>query len=268
MAPRRPARGSDSVPGARSSNRLAREGYVDRSRQPLEILAFVAPLVIIYEFGLVFALRGAEGTLTNGAHEELVRFFSSIGIDPSRLNIPALGLPGVGLLLVLLVWQVLVRKPWTVHLPTVLLMVVESVLLALPLLVLAQVVSRAFIPAGPQGILQLSPFGRVAMSIGAGIYEELIFRMLLISLLHTICCTMLHMSQWWGIALSIALSAVLFALYHPIHTATGGWDLRRATFFVLAGGYFGVLYVVRGFGICVGAHAFYDIAAVVLLNSE
>ena len=181
---------------------------------------------------------------------------------------PTLALPGIPLLLVLVVWQLLVRRPWTLHLPTVAGMVLESILLALPLLVLAQVVSRAFIPAGPESMTQLGTFGRIAMSIGAGLYEELIFRMVLFSLLHTLFVNLFAMSERWGIALSIALSAVLFALYHPIHTASGGWDLRRATFFLLAGLFFGVLYIVRGFGIVVGAHAFYDIAAVVLLSSE
>ncbi|MSR70382.1 MAG: CPBP family intramembrane metalloprotease [Phycisphaerales bacterium] len=268
MASRRSASGPERASGSGTTTRVSREGYFDRSRQPLEILAFVAPLVVIYEIGLVYALRTTGGTLTNGAHEELVRFFSSIGIDPARLSVPALGLPGVGLLLVLILWQLLVRRPWTLHIPTVGLMVLESILLALPLLVLAQVVSRAFIPAGPEALPQLSTFGGISMCIGAGLYEELIFRMVLFSLLHTIFVNLFRMPERWGIVLSIALSALLFALYHPIRTSAGAIDLRRATFFVLAGGFFGVLYIVRGFGIVVGAHAFYDIAAVVLFSNE
>ncbi len=268
MASRRSARGPARASGPGNSSRDSRGGYFDCSRQPLEILAFVAPLVVIYEIGLIYALRGAGGTLTNGAHEELVRFFSNIGIDPARLNVPTLALPGVGLVLVLIVWQLLVRRPWTLHLPTVALMVVESALLALPLLVLAQVVSRAFIPAASEGIGQLSTWGGISMCIGAGLYEELIFRMVLCSLLHTLFVNVFQFSERWGIALSIALSALLFALYHPIRTSAGAIDPRRATFFLLAGVFFGLLYVVRGFGIAVGAHAFYDIAVVVLLSDE
>lgn len=268
MASRRSARGPEQSSRPRTASRDSSGGYFDRSRQPLEIFAFVAPLVVIYELGLAYALRGDGGTLTNGAHEELVRFFSNIGVDPARLNLPTLALPGVGLLLVLIVWQVLVRRPWTLHLSTVALMLVESVLLALPLLVLAQVISRALIPAAPETMTQLSTFGRISMSIGAGLYEELIFRMLLFSLLHTLFVNVLQTSERWGIVLSIAISALLFALYHPIRTSAGEVDLRRALFFLAAGVFFGVLYIVRGFGIVVGAHAFYDIAVVVLLSNE
>ena len=64
------------------------------------------------------------------------------------------------------------------------------------------------------------------------------------------------------------ISAVLFALYHPLKTGAGVLEIRRAAFFLLAGVYFGVLYVVRGFGIAVATHALYDIAVVVLLTDD
>ncbi|MSQ89925.1 MAG: CPBP family intramembrane metalloprotease [Phycisphaerales bacterium] len=242
--------------------------YFDRSRQPLEILLFLAPFVVFYEIGLELALRGSQGTWTNGAHERLFRLFANFGVDATRLSLPALALPALALLVVLLVWQMLLRKPWTVHLPTVVGMFAESVLFALALLVIAQLITRAFIPAAPETIQELSTIGRIAMSVGAGLYEELIFRMAMLSLLHTVFVDLLRIPERWGIAIAIAISAVLFAWYHPLWNATGALDLRRATFFVVAGLFFGVLYVVRGFGIVVGAHAFYDIAAVVLLAGD
>ncbi|MSR44473.1 MAG: CPBP family intramembrane metalloprotease [Phycisphaerales bacterium] len=268
MATRRTDGSSKSRRPSATDSRKVATSYFDRSQQPLEILALLAPLVILYEIGLVVALRGTDGTLTNGAHDGLLRFFANFGVDAARLNLPALALPAIALLVVMIVWQILLRKPWTIHLPTVAGMIAESVLFALPLLVIAQLVSRAFVPAAPESITELGTFGRVAMSIGAGLYEELIFRMVVLSLLHSVCADLFQMSQRWGIAIAVVVSAVLFALYHPLHTSSGTLDLRRATFFVVAGLFFGVLFVVRGFGIVVGTHAFYDIAAVVLLAPE
>ena len=270
MATRRGARGKERSAGSSSlfNTRGGGSSYFERSKQPLEILALIAPLIVLYEIGLIFFLRGSHGTLTNGAHESLLRFFSNFGVDPARLNLPTLALPAVALVVVMIVWQILVRKPWSIDLPTIGGMAIESALFALSLLVFAQLISRAFTPAMPDSISQLSPFGKIAISIGAGLYEEMIFRMILLSLLHTVFVDLLRMPERWGIGVAIGISAVLFALYHPLKTGAGVLDFRRAAFFLLAGVYFGVLYVVRGFGIAVATHAMYDIAVVVLLTDD
>jgi membrane protease YdiL (CAAX protease family) len=269
--PRRGAAGTSS-----SLRRKAEAGqtYWDRSKQPLEILALVAPLVVIYEIGLVWALRAERGTITNRAHEGLLRLFDAVGID-----IMVMALPAAAVVVVLVTWQFLSRMPWSLHLPTVGLMAIESAAAALPLAVFALVIARsgsawasmaavvsvaepAGAGAGPE---TLGLLGKISLAIGAGIYEELIFRMALISLLHTLFVDAMRIGERWGTGIAIAISAVLFAIYHPLGAVGGGIDWSRATFFVGAGAYFGVLYVMRGFGIAVGAHAAYDLLAVVAL---
>jgi membrane protease YdiL (CAAX protease family) len=272
-SPRRGAAGTSAAPrrGAGST-----QTYWDLSRQPLEILALVAPLVAIYELGLLWALRTQGGTITNRAHEGLLRLFDAVGID-----VAIMALPAIGVVVVLVTWQVLSRRPWSLHLPTVGLMVLESAAAALPLAVFAQVIARsgaawetmaAIVPsaslagaAAASAPESLGLLGKVSLAIGAGIYEELIFRMALIALLHTLLVDACRMGERWGLGISIAVSAVLFAIYHPLGAEGGGIDWSRATFFVGAGAYFGVIYVVRGFGIAVGAHAAYDLLAVVAL---
>lgn len=268
--------------GAAARSATSRRGdeavqtYWDRSKQPLEILALLAPLVVIYEIGLVWALRAERGTITNRAHEGLLRLFDAVGISTMVMALPA-----AAVIVVLLTWQFLSRRSWSLHLPTVGIMALESAAAALPLAVFAQVIARsgaaweslaavapgaalsaASAAASPESLGML---GKVSLAIGAGIYEELIFRMALISLLHTLFVDAMRMAERWGIGLAIGISAVLFAIYHPLGAADGGIDWSRATFFVGAGAYFGVLYVMRGFGIAVGAHAAYDLLAVVAL---
>ncbi len=242
--------------------------YWDKSKRPLEILALVAPLVVLYEIGLISSQRSARGVLTNAAHEWLFRFFWSFGIDAEKLALPALALPAVAVVVVLLIWQVLSRKPWTVHLPTVGLMAAESALFALPLLVIAEVVARAALPAlGAQSpdVAALTGFSRVTMSIGAGIYEELVFRMVLLALLHGVLVDLFRMGDRWGTGIALAASAFLFAIYHPVQLPSGKYDWPRLVFFMIAGLYFGGLYLIRGFGIAVGAHAAYDLAVLAWL---
>lgn len=271
-SPRRGAAGT-----AKSSRRKAEaaQSYWERSTQPLEILALVAPLVIVYEIGLVWALRADRGTITNRAHEGLLRLFDAVGID-----IMVMALPAVAVLVVLVTWQLLSRRAWSLHMPTVGVMIAESAAAALPLAVFAQVIARADAAWSPvaaialgsapalgagDGAEALGLAGKVSLAIGAGVYEELIFRMALISLLHTLFVDAMRIDERWGTGIAIAVSAVLFAIYHPLGAAGGGIDWSRAIFFVGAGTYFGVLYVMRGFGIAVGAHSAYDLLAVVAL---
>lgn len=269
-----PRRGAARASSTSRRSAEASHTYWDRSKEPLEILALVAPLVVIYEIGLVWALRAERGTITNRAHEGLLRLFDAVGIDTMVMALPA-----VAVLVVLVTWQLLSRRPWSLDLPTLGLMAVESAAAALPLAVFAQVIARsgtawaamgaiAFdsAPAGAAaGAEALGVLGKVSLAIGAGIYEELIFRMALISLLHTLFVDAMRMGERWGTGIAIAISAALFAIYHPLGAVGGGIDWSRATFFAGAGAYFGVLYVMRGFGIAVGAHAAYDLLAVVAL---
>jgi hypothetical protein len=67
-----------------------------------------------------------------------------------------------------------------------------------------------------------------------------------------------------GASIAVLVSAVAFTFYHDLHTASGAISGRRVIFYLVAGLYFGATYVLRGFGIVVGAHALYDIIAVLL----
>ncbi len=244
-------------------------GYWEQSKQPLEILLLVLPLVALYEAGLLWALRLEGGILTNRAHEGLLRIFDALDIDAQRLSLPALSLPALGLLFVLLSWQLLSRRPWAVRLGTVGLMFAESACAAVPLLVLSQVLARAMAVGLPDAASQvdaLPMFGKITVAIGAGLYEEFVFRMVLILFLHTLFVDLMRLPQLVGTIAAVAVAAVLFAIYHPLADGAGHLSMRRLAFFLCAGAWFGTLYVLRGFGIAVGAHAAYDIAVVALLG--
>jgi membrane protease YdiL (CAAX protease family) len=113
------------------------------------------------------------------------------------------------------------------------------------------------------GINALSDQALITISIGAGLYEELLFRMLGIALLHIIFVDLARMSDKWGTGLAILISAAAFAVYHDVTAPSGDLQITKALSLLCAGGYFGLLYIFRGFGIVVGVHALYDIAVLV-----
>jgi membrane protease YdiL (CAAX protease family) len=103
------------------------------------------------------------------------------------------------------------------------------------------------------------------LSIGAGIYEELLFRMVAIALVHFVLVDVFRFSHRFGAVSAILLSALAFTLYHGvIGDGETGVQWTSAVFFFISGLYFAGLFVVRGFGIAVGVHAAYDILVTVL----
>jgi membrane protease YdiL (CAAX protease family) len=110
----------------------------------------------------------------------------------------------------------------------------------------------------------------IITGIGAGIYEELVFRLILICLLMLLFQDVLRLSHKNSIILSVLISAGLFSAHHHIVLLNGQLALSAAFnwtefgFRTIAGVYFAVLFAIRGFGITAGTHAFYDIIATII----
>lgn len=237
----------------------------------MQVLALVAPLCLAYEILLAIGLRGVDGSvLTNRAHEGILRLFGAFGVDGVLVGLPALSIPAIAVVVVLVLWQVLAREPWTVSPWVWLGTVAESCLTAIPLYVAARATGLALSAiaiAGDSGLssstdlVALGWDARLGLSLGAGIYEELVFRLGLVSLLHAVLRDALRAPEAWATWGAVAVAAVAFVLYHPIRLESGAIDWRAVVFLGLAGLWFGVLFVTRGFGIAVGAHAAYDVLA-------
>ena len=255
--------------------------YLDASRRPLEILLFLLPLVVLYELWLLLELRAGPAVLTNKAHETVYRFLGLFGglfgLDVNPSGLWALSLPGVLLVAILLGWQFASRNSWKAEPRTVGLMAIESLLAAAALVVVARLIASvpggglplgAAASTGDGSIRSLSLGGRLAISVGAGLYEEMVFRLGLMSLVVWGLGSVLGWREGPTLAIAIAVSALLFAIYHPLRDATGAVDRRRLAFFLVAGAWFATLYALRGFGIAVGAHAGYDVAVTLLAGAS
>jgi membrane protease YdiL (CAAX protease family) len=105
---------------------------------------------------------------------------------------------------------------------------------------------------------------RAVNYIGAGIYEEVLFRLLLLPVCYGLL-RLLTVSRGPALFLAIAGTSLLFAGAHYVGPAADPWSLYSFSFRALAGAFFGGLFVLRGFGITVGAHAAYDLLVGVAL---
>jgi membrane protease YdiL (CAAX protease family) len=97
------------------------------------------------------------------------------------------------------------------------------------------------------------------LSLGAGLYEELLFRVLLVSGLALAGRRLLGWSPRAAGAVAVGVSAVAFSAFHYVGPYGDPFTLPSFTFRALAGLAFSALYLTRGFGITAWTHALYDV---------
>ena len=222
-------------------------GYWQLSKEPLTSLVFILPFLVLYEVGVFF--RGPTG-LVNGAAAWLQQLLQLLGFG-AYFMLPLLL---VGLLLG---WQYLTGLKWQVHTGVLLGMLLECALLAVALVYIAKS-QRTWYPFALQlGAVQEWWQGLVNYS-GAGVYEELLFRLLLLPLLAAglRAISVKTDGAWWG---AVIASSLLFSAAHHVGAMGEPFTLRAFVFRAVAGAFFAILFVYRGFGIAVGTHALYDI---------
>jgi hypothetical protein len=220
------------------------EHYWIESRQPLASLAFIAPMMAIYELG-VWKLG-----VQNGADVWMAKVLSLMDF---RFHI-FLPLLTIG---ILLGWHHLTHHPWRVSLGVLLTMAVESLLLAVCLRVLLIMQASILLQVGVEPTV--ADRFRLAVSyFGAGIYEELLFRLMLFGA--TIWIVRLWLpDKRKSLVLAVLASSLIFSWAHYVGTTGETFHWFSFSFRAMAGMFFAVLFIYRGFGITAGAHAFFDI---------
>jgi hypothetical protein len=223
--------------------------YWTESRQPLAGLLFVTPLLVIYEAG-VLAL-GPAG-VRNGVDALLRKSLEGLGFSQYFL-LPVLT---VG---VLLAWHYLTRRPWRVSGGVFYGMIGECGLLSICLCLLLHLQGRLLSMMTGTVTLDIGgALGSLTAYLGAGVYEELLFRLLLLSLLAWVMGRF-RLSPTAAMVGAVLLSSLLFAAAHYVGPYGDRFTLSFFCFRTLAGIFFAVLFVYRGFGIAAGTHAGYDL---------
>ena len=226
--------------------------YFYRAQRPLSALMFLLPFMALYEIGAVVVNTDphtgvAEHVSARSFLERMLGSFSGGGAY----------LPGLALVVVLLCWHFARRDRFEFDWRLYLAMGAESVVLAIPLLMLGLVWSGEPAWALNTGQTVDTWQGALVIAIGAGLYEELLFRLLVITLLHLLLVDVIGVSQLQGWIVAVVCSALLFSSYH--FTGNDRFVWPKFLFIAAAGLYLGVIFAVRGFGVTSGTHTLYDI---------
>ena len=210
-----------------------------------------------------------------------------------------MGIPLV-VIIILLAMQLTSKTDCDVKLMDFMPVTIESVMWAVPLIVLSLVLghitksSHEFTPVPPSPLavnvghmesdmpsvinlqsdvseVQSNPLIlNIVTGIGAGIYEELIFRLFLICILMIVFSDLLGFSKAASAGFSIVISAVLFSWHHHIFFIDG--QIVKGESFVpviflfrtLAGVYLAVIFSFRGFCVVAATHVFHNIIAALM----
>ena len=229
-----------------------KDPYRSQTLRPLNCLLFLLPLLAFFHIG----------TAVYGSHLLAPR---DIGKILRYFGATVAYLPAVVVVVILLAQHVAHKDRLRTH-PTVLAgMLAESIFWMLPLIAMAMVTNRAWMHQASAGAPEAaSVLERCVSAVGAGIYEEFIFRLFLISILLLILIDVFDLPRDAMTVVAVVVSAVAFSLYHfpgEQLSRLSGLPWYDLVFRTLAGVYLGSVYVFRGLGIAVGAHAMYNIYA-------
>ena len=228
--------------------------YLRSTRHPWSSVLFLAPLLAAYEGGVLLLGGNRAAELRNGADAWLRWGLEAFGVG----QVFAAPVVVLAVLLAWSWWRWADRPADPVA--TWFGMAFESALFA----VLLWQFSRNFGPLIDHlGVrleitFQTGRAAQVLTYIGAGIYEEVLFRLGLFLGLALLLRAVL-VPRTLALLLSAAAAAAAFAAAH--HVGPYGEPMNAYVFLfrVLAGLYFTGLFVGRGFGVAVGAHAGYDV---------
>jgi hypothetical protein len=224
---------------------------------------FALPLLVLYEV-LAFALSGSElGEVRNGADVLLKSVFIALG---GRYGVTAFSaaLAGIG---GILVWRDR-RAAGPIRPRLFPVMFVESVVYALLLggvvsaltsLLLQGRLALVAPTAGGGDAVAFALPTQLMISLGAGIYEELLFRVILVSGLAAAARVLLGLRPVPAGVVAALLGALIFSLFHYVGPYGDTFTLSSFTFRAIAGLLFSALYLLRGLGITAWSHALYDV---------
>ncbi len=211
----------------------------------MDALAFLLPLIIFYE--VVSLTRPHDRVIAF----ELLRWFIELFGHVGMLA------PGLGVVAILVATHIVSGAPWSIQWKRVALMYAESAVLALPLVLLLRYFALA-------GTAEATPWrsdllDAVATGIGAGIYEELVFRLIIMSVIIMIGVDLLRRKVTNMAIVGVVLSSLAFAAHH--HQPIGGepFDLTTFLFRTVAGAYLAGVFWYRGYGPAAGCHAAYNV---------
>ena len=226
-------------------------------RNLLTSLILVFPLFIIYQLGVVLVYP-----MINGA--DLLTRFLLHNVGLSRTGY--LGATAAAAV-VFVVAVAILRKRQQLQVRSFIPMLLESAIYALTMGSLIGLLMTRVLHMDPRlgpGLADQGLVSRLVMSIGAGVWEETVFRLGLLAGLAALGERVFGIRRPIALLGAFFISAFLFSAAHHIPPYGDPLRLGIFTYRFLAGIFFGLLFWFRGFAVAAYTHALYDLYVLVI----
>lgn len=242
----------------------APRSYWRASRAHRYSLVFVLPLLVLYE---------TLAWLFNPAHGAGVRNGADVILKEPFILVAGRYGPAAFMAVVIGVSLWLIRRDARASggplRPSVFAgMAAESVVLALLFGgVVGTVTAHVLGPLSRLALVSGPPIGfrtQFMVSLGAGLYEELLFRVILVSALAWLARSVFRWPPWATASFAAVAGALIFSAFHYIGPYGDRLELGSFVFRAVGGLFFSVLYLLRGFGITAWTHSLYDVFLLLL----
>ncbi|ARN57783.1 CPBP family intramembrane glutamic endopeptidase [Sedimentisphaera salicampi] len=263
--------------------------YLHRTSRPIYSLILVSILIVVYEAGLSSLSPDFFATKTEHipgivvSFEWVRKFLLWLNFSEMQawVGTPLVVIAALGIV------QIKSREKIEVEWSDLPIIFAEATILTIPLLVCSSCITYIAgqhgpgyspVPAVPDMSAALdwqTPGGMFAVNIvsgiGAGIFEELVFRLLLISFATLIFEKLFGMPRIRSTITAVIVSSLLFSLHHYFYimdwrfVAGEPFRISTFTFRFLAGIYLSIIFGIRGFGIVASTHAAHNLIAACLM---
>ena len=231
--------------------------YFLQTRSSFYSFLFTIPLFFIYEVGIIFLSKDDILVVRNGADFLMRSILESFGI---------FGLYGLGAIfligfIITYIYFFNDKSNKSIRADYLFIMVFESVCWAL---VLYFLLSKFM-------LVLMNPIGKtitqqVTLAVGAGIYEEFLFRVMLISGLTGIIGFVFLWREKVRKAAALIIAAGIFSAFHFVGDYGDFFSMELFLLRFFAGIVLGILYIARGFGITAYAHSIYDLIVLIQIT--
>ena len=231
--------------------------YFLQTRSSFYSFLFTIPLFFIYEVGILFLSTDDILVVRNGADFLMRSILESFGI---------FGLYGLGAIfligfIITYIYFFNDKSNKSIRADYLFIMIFESVCWAL---ILYFLLSKFM-------LVLMNPIGKtitqqVTLAVGAGIYEEFLFRVMLISGLTGIIDFVFLWSEKVRKAAALIIAAGIFSAFHFVGDYGDFFSMELFLLRFFAGIVLGILYIARGFGITAYAHSIYDLIVLIQIT--
>lgn len=232
--------------------------YLVRSNRAVYQLLFLLPLLVIYEVAAVLVNFNAPFEMRNGADILLKYALHGVGIR-SVFSFVLAALLFASLMLIVSMKKYKKRVRWSYFA----LMFGETLIYAIIIGIISSQVAvfvtigNPFLATGCKDTVM----HQLMIGVGAGVYEEIVFRALLITLVMAIV-KLVGVGDDKRTIIAILLSSFLFSAFHYVGDFGEAFNLITFTYRLVAGILLSVVYVFRGLGVSAWSHAIYDVYVV------